>query len=110
MITKWSSNPFIRGAWSYARVNSSAKDCCRVFISETDTCAGGFITCQQSPPEKYVRTGLKSFEEQTKQGNNFGHQKAEQLKATTKEHEGSGVCNQRWSQDFAAPEGGADPA
>jgi len=26
MITKWSSNPYIKGAWSYARVNSSVED------------------------------------------------------------------------------------
>lgn len=25
-ITRWASNPYIRGAWSYARVNSSVKD------------------------------------------------------------------------------------
>ena len=25
-ITKWASNPYIRGAWSYAQVNSSVKD------------------------------------------------------------------------------------
>ena len=31
MITKWSSNPYIKGAWSYARVNSSVEDRnCRV--------------------------------------------------------------------------------
>ena len=25
-ITRWASNPYIRGAWSYARVNSSVKE------------------------------------------------------------------------------------